>query len=64
MSPRNGAAKGRVAPRRGCVRSQRAVAAARAQEARAAGGKRRGPPVGAVVGRGSYILAILGPRRA
>ena len=33
--------------------SPRAVAAARGQEARAAGGKRRGPPAGAVVGRGS-----------
>ena len=35
------------------MRFERAVAAARGQEARDAGGKRRGPPTGAVVGRGS-----------
>ena len=60
---RRGAAKGRVAPRRGCVWSPRAVAAARGQEARAAGGKRCGPPARAVVGRGSNFSDFGPPPR-
>ena len=42
--------------------SPRAVAAARGQEARA-GGKRRGPPAGAVVGRGSNFSSFGPPPR-
>ena len=45
------------------VWSPRAVAAARGQEARAAGGKRRGPTAGAVVGRGSNFSDFGPPPR-
>ena len=61
MTPRAGAAQGRVAPRRGCVVAARRRRRARPGRARLLGGKRRGPAAGAVVGRGSNLIDFWPP---